>query len=330
MKLLRPTAEEGAAGLRAMTTVARARGEIADSTRSLINAAQKMLIGTSEQIDDLEPITPEELAAAVERPEIRNQLINGMVVTTMSASDPPQEQSEAVRSFANALHVDGPQLSTIEKLTKHDLLLFKLCVLRNGHLPDAVRDEYRHHGFWGVVKGFMGLKGIREDKKVADTFRAWEKLPKDSLGAYVFRHYRENSFAFPGEKGGFPAAGMYHDFSHVLAGYNTTPQGETLVGGFTAGYRDKRADQGLFTALFVLSIFSAGVDVTPIGVGSWSGTVGDVAEQFLIAIQRGSVLNTDLSDDWNFWEYIEVPLEEMRERLGVPPKTESGPGDYPF
>ncbi len=330
MKLLRPTPEEGAVGLRAMVTVARAPGEIPNPARRLIEAAQKVLLGSSEQMDDLPPISPEELAATIERPEIRNQLVNGMVLATLSAGEPPPKQVDVVRGFADALDVRGPQLSAIEKIANHDMLLFKLCVLRNGHLPDAIKDEFHHHGILGLAKAVLGLRGLREDPEVAARFRAWESLPPDSLGGHVYRHYRENGFALPGEEGGFPEAGMYHDFSHVLAGYDTTPQGETLVGGFIAGYREKRPDHGLFTALFVLSIFSTGVDVTPIGVGASTGIVGDVAERFFLAIERGSALPEDLSDDWNFWDFIELPLEEARVRLGIPPKAKVGPGDYPF
>lgn len=330
MKLIRPTPEEGAAGLRAMTTVARSRGEIPGPTRRLIEAGQKVLLGTAEPLDHLAPITPEELAAAIGRPEIREQLVSGMVIASLSSGEPPPVQAQTVRSFANALHVKGPQLSAIEKIANHDVLFFKLCVLRNGHLPDMIKNEYHQGGVRGVVKALAGLRGLREDPEVSARYRAWEKLPSDSLGAHLFRHYRNNGFALPGEKGGFPEAGLYHDFSHVLAGYDTTPQGETLVGGFIAGYRENRPDHGLFTALFVLSIFSAGVDVTPIGVGTSTGTVGNVAERFLLAIQRGSAVREDLSDDWNFWDYIELPLDEARTRLGVLPKTEVGPGDSPI
>jgi len=313
-----------------MTTVARSCGDIPGPTRRLIEAGQKMLLGTSEPLDHLAPITPDELAAAVERPEIRSQLVNGMVIASLAAGEPPPAQVQTVREFSEALHVQGPQLSAIEKLANHDVLFFKLCILRNGHLPDAIKDEYHRSGALGVAKALARLRGLHEDPKVAARFQAWEKLPPESLGAHVFRHYREHGFALPGERGGFPESGMYHDFSHVLAGYDTTPQGETLVGGFIAGYRENRPDHGLFTALFVLSIFSAGVDVTPIGVGASTGTVGEVAERFLLAIQRGAALPIDLSDNWNFWDYIELPLEEARSRLGVPPKTEFGPGDSPL
>lgn len=330
MKLIRPTLEEGAAGLRAMTTVAKSRGEILGPTRRLIEAGQKVLLSTSEPLDDLIPITPDELAAEIQRPEIRAQLVSGMVMACLSAGEPPASQAQMLRSFAHALEVQGPQLSAIEKIANHDVLFFKLCVLRNGHLPDAIKDEYHHRGVLGLAKSLANLRGLREDPVLAARFHAWEKLPSESLGAHVFRHYRANGFAFPGEKGGFPQAGIYHDFSHVLAGYDTTPEGETLVGGFIAGYRENRPDHGLFTALFVLSIFSTGVDLTPIGVPTATGTVGGVAERFLLAIQRGSALSIDLSDDWNFWDYVELPLDEVRTRIGIHPKTECGPGDYPF
>jgi hypothetical protein len=313
-----------------MVAVARSRGEIAPATRRLIEAAQRHLLGSREALDDVGPILPEELADAVRRPEIRSQLVNGMVVASLSAGEPPPSQAETVRRYAEALHVDGPQLSAIEKLASHDVLLFKLCVLRNGHLPDMIKDQYRHGGVTGVVKGLMGLRGLREDPELARRFHAWETLPSDSLGAHVFRHYRDHGFPFPGERGGFPEAGMYHDVSHVLGGYDTTKEGETLVAGFIAGYRESRPDHGLFTAHFAVSIFSTGVDLTPIGVPTATGTVGDVAERFFLAIERGSKLSQDLSANWNFWEWVELPLADARTRLGVPPKHATGPGDYPF
>jgi len=330
MRLVRPTPKEGAAALRAMATVARSPGEIALPTRRLIEAAQKILLGSSQPLDGVDPISPQDLAVEIERTEIRHQLVNGMVVASLSAGEPPVAQVAVVRDYADALGVEGPQLTSIEKLAHDDVLLFKLCVIRNGHLPDSIRDEYHHRGVTGVVKGIMSLRGLREDPKQAARFHAWEKLPPETLGAHVYRHYTEHGFGFPGEKGGFPEAGMYHDFSHVLAGYDTTREGETLVAAFIAGYRENRPDHGLFTALFGLSIFSAGVDLTPIGVPTATGTVGEVAERFFEAIERGSSLPTDLSDDWCFWDYIELPLDEARERLGVPPKKQHGPGDYPF
>lgn len=332
MRLHRPTAEEGAAGLRAMAMVARDAGEIRCAARALIGAAQRNLLHDESAIDGLPDIAPSELAAAIVRPEIREQLVSGMVIVSLSQGAPPPEQVERVESFAAALGVEGPQLRAVRRLADHDVLLYKLCILRNGHLPDMVKELFHHRGIAGVARGLLGLRGLVAEPELAKRFQAWGTLPHDTLGAYVFRHYREHGFAFPGEPQGFPETGIYHDFTHVLAGYDTSPAGETLVAAFTAGYREKRPDHGLFTALFGLSIFSTGVDVTPIGVGARVGTVGTVADSFFEAIERGSAVPTDLSDDWDFWTWVELPLGEARARLGIPLKSSAatGPGHYPF
>jgi hypothetical protein len=332
MRLHTPTAAEGAAGLRAMAMVARDAGGIRDAARSLIAGAQRHLLGDEKPIDRLAEITPAELAAAIPRPEIREQLVGGMVVVSLCQGAPPPQQVERVESFAAALGVDGPQLRAIRRLADHDVLLYKLCVIRNGQVPDMIKDLFHARGIAGAARGLLGLRGLVSEPDLAKRFQAWERLPADTLGAHVYHHYRDHGFAFPGEPHGFPETGMYHDFTHVLAGYDITPAGETLVSAFIAGYRESRPDHGLFTALFGLSIFSTGVDVTPIGVGAKVGTVGTIADRFFEAIERGSKVPTDLSDAWDFWEWVELPLAEARTRLGIPPKasTAIGPGDYPF
>ena len=211
-----------------------------------------------------------------------------MVIVSFADGMPPPAQAECVERFAAALDVQTPALSTLRHLAHHEMTLYALCVLRNGHMPDMLRDQYRHHGgLRGVAKGLLELRGMSADPELAARYDALGHLPDDRLGKHLWRHYRDNGFAFPGEKHGFPEAGVYHDFSHVLAGYDTTPEGETLVGGFIAGYRQRRPDHGLFTLLFVLSIFSVGVDVTPIGAGARTGTVGRVAAPLIEAIRRG-------------------------------------------
>ena len=329
MQLVKPTPEEAEAGLRAMVMVARAPGAIAPPARALLDAAQKVLLGTDHDVDRLDGITPQDLARALARPEIRRQLVQGMIIVSMAAGEPPVVQSELVERFAGALEVETPALRALRHLAGRDILLYKLCVVRNGHLPDMIRDQYAHQGLMGVAKAVLGIKGLAEEPEVAARYHALERLPDDRLGKRLWHHYQDNHFKFPGEKNGFPAAGVYHDVSHVLAGYNTTPEGETLVGAFSAGYREGRADHGFFTLLFVVSIFSTGVDVTPINVGAREGTVGRIAPQFLEAIQRGAAITTDLSNDWDFWPYLELPLEDARQRLRVQPKTGGHSWDYP-
>ena len=60
------------------------------------------------------------------------------------------------------------------------------------------------------------MRGIIEDKALAARYRAWEKLPEGTLGRSLVDFYNKNGFAVPGERAGFPEAGLYHDFSHLL------------------------------------------------------------------------------------------------------------------
>jgi ubiquinone biosynthesis protein Coq4 len=124
----------------------------------------------------------------------------------------------------------------------------------------------------------------------------------------------------PGERSGFPEAGLYHDFSHLLGGYSTEPEGEIEVASFTTGYKRERS---FYVALFAVLIFSTGVNMRPTADDFVTvGLLGKpgMAERMLAAIERGSKVTQDLSDNWDYWAWIELPLDEVRRRLNILPK----------
>ena len=91
-----------------------------------------------------------------------------------------------------------------------------------------------------------------------------------------------------------------HDLTHVLAGYETTPEGETQVGAFTSGY--KRVNP-LYALLVPVLVFGTGVNLTPSPQPHITGILAEpgLAELFILAHERGSRVNRDLSDDRDFW-----------------------------
>src|SRR5262249_31831434 len=109
---------------------------------------------------------------------------------------------------------------------------------------------------WEIVGPMVGLGGS------ADLVRRYNdlgRLPEGTLGRAYWRFVVDNDLWFPGE-GIVAEAGVWHDLSHVLAGYGTEPEGEVQVVSFIAGYR--REDP--FFWLFTIALqFHLGVRVSP-------------------------------------------------------------------
>jgi hypothetical protein len=319
MQLIHPATEEGLIGLRAMRMVAAADGPIGPAARRIMEAAKHFLLGLDTPIDDLSPIQPAELAAGISGP-LAVQLCQGMMV--VGFADGPLSPAAFIRisEFAAAMHVDLPALHTVQRMIEEHMTLFKLDFLRHSHISAMLRDQYLHQGgLLALAKGVLGMKGLIEEPALAARFIAFGDLPEDSLGAHFFRHYRENGFSFPGEKLGFPVAGIYHDFAHVLSGYHTTPGEEMLIGGLTAGFRKQNP---FYVILFVQLTFGAGMNMTPIPQPTTKSVLAEpgYAERFFRAIERGAAMNTDLSDNWDFWPLVARPIGEVRQTLGLAPE----------
>ena len=320
MHLLQPDPAAALLGLRAMKTMASAAGPIGPSQRALMETAKRVILHIDADIDSLAPITPAELAAGFPSPELRRQYVNGMLVVSLSDGVPARETVAQVEAFAKALGIAAPELHDLRLLADHHMTLFKLDVLRRGQVADIMKDQLAQKGPLSLARSVLTLRGVMEDKALAARYRAWEKLPPDTLGHNLVAFYNKNGFSVPGERGGFPESGLWHDFTHVLGGYDTEPEGEIQVASFSAGHK---RHEPFYLIMFSVLIFSTGINVRPTTDGFTTvGVLGKpgVAELMFAAIERGSKVNTDLSDKWDYWPVVELPIDEVRRRLNVLPK----------
>ncbi len=322
MQLIQPGPELAPYGLRAVAMVGRAAdGGLGQPQRAMLDAAQRIVLDTDLDVDSLAPIAPEELAAHFRDRALARQLVRGMVAISLAAGRPTRGQVKLISSFASALGVVEPAVDVIGHLARNEMVRFRLKFFRGSHVRSYLRNTYRLMG--GVLPMFKALLAARgvanEDAEMAGRFRALEQLPEGSLGRQFFRHYTGNGLAFPGERDGFPVGALFHDFGHVLAGYDTSPEGELKAAAFQAGYT--RGDHDFFTALFAILIHTAGVNVAPFEMPVLLGRIGQegLAADILIALRRGAALKVDLGDNWNFWDYVELPIDLARDRLGVTP-----------
>ncbi|MCA9627335.1 MAG: hypothetical protein KC766_06705 [Myxococcales bacterium] len=315
MKFVFPTPAEAEPGLRALKTVLESDGSLSLVERQLLDAGKRNILKQDFDLDALRPITPEDLRAAIERPEIRRQLVTAMVVTSLASGEANQDQLSTIEDFAKALAVDLHEIEQLRKYVKREYALLRLDVLRHMYIGDRIGQLYEQQGAVGILKTLGTLRGALENKQTAARYQALEKLPRGTLGREYFEHCRERGFPLPGERYSAPEMILPHDLSHILGDYDTDPKGELQVAAFSAGYRKEQTASIL---VFVLCQFDLGIQMVP----QAKPEIGELdMDAFLKAFLRGTQCNTDFFDHWDHWAVIDRPVEELRLRYSIPPKA---------
>ena len=164
------------------------------------------------------------------------------------------------------------------------------------------------------------------DPELAARWTAFADLPPGTLGRSVWEMYDGRGFCLPGTPGGAPAYLAQHDFVHVLADYGTNLKGELEVFGFIGradpdpkGFAWMATLIGLFETGYISSagFFDRDVRERNIRAPGMNRRVAD-------AIRRGKVVCDRYGEDLFEIDYHELagrPVEEVRELLGIPPKS---------
>lgn len=312
MELKLPNHEQAYWGLRAMKTIAMADGVLNESERHMLASVQQ-IIGTTYEIEGLAPITPLELAQAFPDPQLRKQLVQGLIVVSLIDGKPDRQETALVEQFARALEVDAPEVKDLRFLLKGEMLRLRLDLARRFWLREKVQEIWNGEGIRGIYKFVRGMMGKYENKELAARYQALEHYPAGSLGRSYWEYCRKNGFALPGEKGGAAEQVLFHDCAHVLSGYGTTPEEEVQVACFSAGFQ--RRDPWAFV-FFVLLQFHAGIRMTPITTAR-TGMFDPL--KAMIAIRRGAAMNIDLNNGWDYWPVMGEQVEELRRRYNVLP-----------
>ncbi len=315
MKFVFPTPAEAQPGLRALKTVLESDGRLSIVERQFLEAGKRNILHQDFDLDALAPITPEDLRAAIDRPEIRRQLVTAMVVASFASGEANQDQLSAIEGFAKALQVDLHEIEQLRHYVKREYALLRFDVLRHMYVGDRVGQLYEEQGVVGILKTLGTLRGALENKDTAARYQALEQLPKGTLGREYVDHCRERGFPLPGERYSAPEMILPHDLSHILGDYDTDPKGELQVAAFTAGYRKEQTASIL---IFVLCQFDLGIRMVP----QAQPEVGELdVDAFLKAFLRGTECNTDFFDHWDHWAVIDRPVEELRKEYNILPKA---------
>jgi hypothetical protein len=298
--------------LAALQTVASGHGRLTESERSLLEVVAEMHRSPLD-LDTIPRLDPVTLAAVVDDPHQRKRLVQMAMVMAMVEGDVSPAQERAVRAIAEVLEVDEAGLKVLHEVVNDSKLLTRMHMMRRlmGRFVGDVREQ---EGLSGVKKFLSPLfLGGGEDPEVAWRYKQLGLLPEGTVGRAYWEFCTSRRFGFPGEAGGIPERMVFHDFGHILSGYETDAEGEIQQGAFQAGFT--RTD-GFSFLLFVIVQFHLGIKVTPIAEARTG--LFDV-RKVIRAAERGAACRDDLSARWDHWAWVELPVEEARERLGIPP-----------
>ncbi len=304
------TETESLVGLRAMLTCARADGEIKDSEASLVSVAARTLGVPLADPRSLVSVGTDELAAAFHEPEKRERVLQAMILMALMDGDVSGAETELIASFARALEVDEPRVQNLRHVSEGRLRTLWLDLARRSFARPIFEHTLKEKGVLGVWKIVGPMVGLAKDPELARKYIALGELPEGTLGHGYFRFIVDHDLGFPGE-GIVAEEGMWHDLTHVLAGYDTSPAGEVSVVSFIAGY--VREDP--FFWLFTIALqFHLGIQVSPYSAGE-RGFFDP--ELVLPALRRGMAVKRDLSRGWDPWPDMARPLADVRRDLGV-------------
>jgi ubiquinone biosynthesis protein Coq4 len=189
----------------------------------------------------------------------------------------------------------------------------RLDIVRRQWAIRKIRSMAETDGVAVYFKAVLGMLRVVEDRAMTERYRALGELPEGTLGRAYFEYIMSNEFLFPGERGAPPEAIVFHDMTHILSGYGTTPSGEILAATFSAGYSHVEVLNWL---MFVLCQFQLGLQTAP-NVPTATKKLDPL--ELLVAFRRGAAVNQDLNDGWQYWDVIDQPVEALRERLNILP-----------
>jgi hypothetical protein len=293
--------------LGALRAVALANESFTPAEAALLEGLAQ-LHGRRIVADELRHVTPEELARVVGDPHRRKRAVQLAIIMSLVEGKPDEASSRPVRALAAALGVSEPGVRVLDEVSRSRAMLARLDMVRR-----VQRFVRRNGGPRFVSVAIPTLLGLAHDPELAARYYALANYPEGSLGRALFRHFYDNDFAMPGEKGGLPELMLFHDVGHVVSGYGVDPHGEIQQAAFQAGYA---RDDGFTFLLFGILQFHLGLRITPVARGEHGHF--DVPE-VLRALARGAACSVDFSDHFDFFRYAAEPLDDLRARWGVTP-----------
>ena len=317
---------------RGIATAVAPEAGLTDLQAELLGAIASALTGISVDYRTLPPLGSDELADVLTGRDLgyRQRIVHHMVLGELVLRPIPTVVAHRVAKYAEALGVKDDFVRVARRYAQGAYGLAWIDLQRNGfveHVRDAGDDKTQ--GQVGDGRGApRPFEAAQVDRELAARWTAFEELPSGTLGRSVWEMYDGRGFALPGTPGGAPKYLAQHDFVHVLADYGTNLKGELEV--FALVGRADPDPKGFAWLATLIGLFETGYIA---GTGFFDRDVSErniqapgMHQRIADSIRRGKVVceryAVDLFDV-DYYALADRPTEEIRELIGVPPKSAS-------
>ncbi len=235
------------------------------------------------------------------------QIMNMAGILPFAEPEHEEERIAAVGRLGTALGLDERYAKRLRELSRESVTSLALCLYRPLSLEVGAP-------LWkGTLKLGESMLHVDGDKHVLAQYEGFRDLPAGTFGRTLISYYDDNDFPLPGTPGAFFSNSLtIHDMHHVLAGYPTSPLGETCVVAFDSGMMDEDMGKAL---IGYIAQFQIGIQFDK-GLRSWRHQFRPDA--VLRAFERGGKATTNyLTMDFDFQPHFDRPLADVRRDFGI-------------
>jgi hypothetical protein len=267
------------------------------------------------------PVASDDAVAAASETE-RLQAVHLMVVLEFVAHPLSERMELPVEQYAHGLGVSLTLLRDARRLAHGHFAWMYLDLQRHSWYEEETIKESLRGRWHELIRSKLAYTGVVPDHAIAEKWRALRDCPAGSWGKEVADFYDRHGFPLPGERLGIYELGARHDWVHVLAGYETTPEGELDVFAFIAA--SMTDERGLVLLALTLGLFQNG-SIRHVAAkrikNARSDTLTDdgAVDRWVEAFRRGNLCTTDVMGTVDIFAHRDEPLDEVRARFGVVP-----------
>jgi hypothetical protein len=299
--------------LGAMRAVAEAGHGSTKADEDALTGAAHYMFGYNGPlgVDAVPSISAAALAAALESVPLREDAVKFLAVMAVMDGRIDEAKLDLVLQYAKSLGIHERYLRELADAA-HQRLHEALADMTQANMASILNRPWQGGDVDAWLLPYQGSAG---DPALGQRFENLSQLDPATFGHAFWKHFKKNSYAFPGEPQGLNAAfSVPHDSVHVLTGYNTDGRGEILVSTFTASMHRNYPMAGHILP----AIFSWNLNVEINSVAKNASAALDPVEVWR-AWSAGAHASVDtFAPDWDFWADAARPLKALREKWSIP------------